>query len=314
MAKALEYRKQANTKGGFDTVMPRKYATVTTHRDFTVEEHWYTVSGSATVTDGLTGATYTLEAGDILICPQNSQIRTLYIQEEWVVKQLVLESAIAATDRRMNIQINWLIIQTILEILDEYHDFVSVPNETGILFKRAQTGDLYVADEYTNLVDQCIDNFVSRSGISRDVWLGENRLRTGLIYTGSYAEKLEKEYHIDDINADIGIKYSLTKEIYADIQRNPLGLSDDENFHAMKSSGLFTLRALLTVLAGSIIASKKLKIKDATGIEWMRRKLPTYKDWKDYLAEDNLPKDIIYGTRIRTIVEKILIANHASYQ
>lgn len=296
MERAVTFFDKVTSINKYSSVMPRKYSPCNPHRTFKVEENWYTVSGSATVTDGL-GHTYTLDAESELFCPVGSRLY-IDIEKEWVVKQLVLENETAIINRCVNIQINWLIIETLLKALGEYEGFVSIPNETDILFKRAQTGDLYVADEYTNLVDQCIDNFVDRSGISRDVWLGKSRLKLQLDYSGDC--KVEYNRHIDRVNASTAREnggHKIPVSLYNDLKINPLGFTENEN-HAdstetAQEAGHYTLEFLLTGLA----ATRRPKL-DVT---------ITKENGAPYVVAHRMPNDVKFGTRIGTIIDKLFM-------
>lgn len=304
--KSVELVIQAQDIERFTSIIPRKYIDLETNRTFHTEEQWYTVDGLANVTDELTNETYILTPGDVLICPEGSRLRHV-ISEEWVVKQYVDAKTKTIIDTRINVQVNWLIIQTILKALDKYDDFVAVPNETDELFNRAIDGDLYILDEYSNYVDQCIDNFVDRTEISKDIWTGKIRLHTGLEYTGKYADKIESMFRIENVNFEAiqnvhvnAITDKIDKELYKMIKRDPLGLPEITYFDGMRSSGLFTLKNLLIAFAASVLP----EIDILKSIE-----LPERSKWQPYLTDKKLPKDISYSTRIKTIIEKLYEVN-----
>lgn len=312
--KPVELINQAQDIERFTSILPRKYMDLETHRTFHTEEHWLTEDGSATVTDELTKETYLLVPGDLLICPAGSRLSRV-ASEEWIVKQYVSESDKQAINTRINVQVNWLIIQTLLKLLGKYDDFVEVPNETDILFTRAQQGDLYILDDYANYVDQCIDNFVDRTGISKDIWTGKARLRTGFKYTGELADKAKEDtegnadtyYHIDYIDSktilnsyDNAVSDRMDTDLYREVRTNPIGLPDTKCFDNMRASNLFTLRSLLLTISAHCIPDIDF-IPSLT--------VPEYKLWQPYLTEEKMPRDIEYSARLETIINKLYEVN-----
>lgn len=310
------------------TVVPKRYSLCRFNRNFEFSELWFIRKGSLKIQDDIKGDIYELSAGDLIIFPAGSKTK-IVIKEDSLIKQCFFDLSIKQKGeskvyiaqqeqerRKVNIIINYMIIETILRLTGQYRDFTDVPNKTDLIFKRAKTGDLYGKDKEANFVDECVDNFADRTDIAKAVWTGERRLKTGLRYQREGIDELDAS-HIDmiDLNepgiCSIESSKNLDYDLYNAIKRNPLGLPmekvngipfDD----IIRENTVYSLNGLITMLILSILKNHgrigEIYIKN-TGLR-------IRKEWKPYITKKQLPKYVRYGHELKTIVEKLLFVTY----
>ncbi|WP_461811492.1 hypothetical protein [Faecalimonas sp.] len=314
--------------GILKTVVPKEYGVCRFNKNFEFSELWFVRKGELKILDDIKGDIYELSSGDLIIFPAGSRTK-IVITEKSLIKQCLFDLSIKQKGetkvyvaqqeqerKKVNIIINYMIIETILRLTGQYKDFTTIPNETDIIFKRAKTGDLYGKDKQTNFVDQCIDNFAGRTNIAKAVWTGERHLKTGLRYQHEGIEELDS-YHIDIIDLDepgicpIKSSEKLDYDLYNAIKRNPLSLPLEEINgipfdNIIRENTVYSLNGLITMLILSI-----LKNHGEIGAMYIKNTgLRIHKEWEPYITKKGLPKYVRYGHELKTIVEKLLFVNY----
>jgi hypothetical protein len=279
-------------------------------REFKFAEQWYVESGKAEFIDKSNGRKMTATTGEIIKLPKNSAFFGMRYSVDFKVKQY-LDDKTEREKRSTNIKINYLIIQTILEITDLFEDFTSpVPHDTGWLFKCARQGDLYQYIDSWKMVDDVIQNLVERTGILENVWYGKRRIKTGLKFEQPNWDKTNSIDYIDLYDPNIKNEDSL----YKDIMEDPLDLrtyfdfKEDKNFDYVEL--VHTLKQIFIFIARNI----KEEEKDIfSNIFPSDIKLSQPRNSGKYLDSRGMPRYIIYGSELAEAMRRLFWSTSIGY-
>lgn len=305
MAKPISIEKKAVNISEFDKLPKRLYSTDTPplKRKFDIAEKWYIADGEVSFTDDLTSQSFIARTGDVIILPQNSAFAKMQFTQPTYIKQYIDD--VGERNRiGSNIKVNYLIIQTILEIIDQFEDFTSVPYETDWLFEIAKEGNLYKLTDDWHIVDMVIQNFVDRTGISENVWYGKRRLKTGLRYNKPDWDSSLSIDFIDDLTS--GTERQQV-ESYNLIVNDPLDLkSQDEVKDSIKSYSLYTLENLLIFVARVIKEEEKDLVNNVFPADIVLRQP---RNSGEHLNKKGMPPYILYGNELVTIIKHLFWVN-----
>lgn len=309
MAKPISVLTNAANVNVFDKVPRRLYSedAPPLKRVFDIAEKWYIEEGEVSLIDELTSKSLTGKTGDVLVLPENSAFSNMRFNQPTYVKQYV-DDEDERTRISTNIRINYLIIQTILEIINQFEDFTSVPNQTDWLFECAKEGDLYKFTDDWHIVDMVLQNFVERTDISENVWYGKKRLNTGFRYNKPDWDSSLSIDFIEDLST--GTNKQLI-EAYNVIKNDPLDLSSQEEIRStVNKESLYTLENLLIFVARAI-KEEELGLLNKTFPTDIVLRQP--RNSGDYLNKNGMPPFVLYGSALATVIKHLFWANSVGF-
>lgn len=309
MAKAITILKSSDNQQEFEGAPMRFYFhnSPPLKNVIDIAEKWLVVNGEVTFVDDLSREKRVAKKDDIIILPKNSQFSEMKFDNNFCAKQFIDNTK--ERDRHItNIKINYLIIQTIFEIIGEYDDFTSVPVPIDWIFEAAKNGDLFNnqnAKNCYNIVEDVINNLIGRTGIQKAVWFGERRLKTGLKYTNPNLAK-EKQYttkNIDEYEVELA---NDTTGLYEDIILDPLGIENtnlyDENIHNLFSLFIFGARKIKKeeeIFVNVFPANIRLRQPRNSGKSLNNKGMPPY---------------VRYGTELSAVIRRLFWSTSVGYE
>lgn len=308
MAKPISILTKVANVSEFDKVPRRLYSedAPPLKRVFDIAEKWLIVDGEVSFKDELTSKSLTGKTGDVLVLPENSAFSNMRFTQPTYVKQYI-DNANERTRISTNIRINYLIIQTILEICNQFEDFISVPfDNLDLLFKSAKEGSLYeyAVDYDWHTIDEIIQNFVGRTEINENVWYGKTRLKTGLKYDKSGWDNSLSIDFIDDIAN--GTEKQQT-EAYNLMKTDPLDLKSQGIIVSKES--LYTLENLLIFVARAIKEEEQGLLNNTFPSDI---KLRQPRNSNDFL-QAGMPPKLLYGNTLATVIKHLFWANSVGF-
>lgn len=308
MAKPISMLTNAANVSEFDKAPRRLYSedAPPLKRVFDIAEKWYIEEGEVSLVDELTSKSLTGKTGDVLVLPENSAFSNMRFTQPTYVKQYI-DNANERTRISTNIRINYLIIQTILDSIDQFEDFTSVPNQTDWLFECAKEGNLYKFTDDWHIVDMVIQNFVERTDISENVWYGKKRLKTGFRYNKPNWDNTLSIDFIEDLAT--GTDNQLI-ESYNLIKNDPLDLASQEEIcDTVNKISLYTLENLLIFVARAIKKEEMGLLKNTFPSDI---KLRQPRNSNDFL-QAGMPPKLLYGNALATVIKHLFWANSVGF-
>lgn len=308
MAKQISVLTKAANVSEFDKVPRRLYSedAPPLKRKFDIAEMWYIVEGELSFIEDSTKQTMTASAGDVILLPAKSIVTNMRFTQPTYIKQYI-DDKDERTRISTNIRINYLIIQTILEIINQFDDFTSVPfdSKTDWIFECAKEGNLYKLTDDWHIVDLVIQNFSERTDISENVWYGKKRLNTGFRYNKPDWDSSLSIDFIEDIST--GTDKQLI-EAYNVINNDPLDLKS-QGIIVSKDS-LYTLENLLIFVARAI-KEEELGLLNKTFPTDIVLRQP--RNSGEYLNKNGMPPFVLYGSALATVIKHLFWANSVGF-